>query len=76
MSIAHDSYRIASLPRPKAALGMDGRLQEADGWQPKSFSTVSGRENQPAGDDPESNRSCPCPVIKNFWRGSSSLSAI
>ena len=61
------SYRIASLSRPKAALGMDGRLQEADGWQPKSFSTAAGIGNQPAGDDPESNRDCPGPLIKKLW---------
>ena len=66
MSIAPDSYRIASLPRPKAALGMDGRLQEADGWQPKSFTTASGRGNQPAGDDPESQPRLPGSFDQEF----------
>ena len=48
--------------RPKAAQGSTKTdFGGADGWQPKSPSTASGRGNQPAGGLPESNRSCPGP---------------
>ena len=36
-------------------------LQGADGWQPKSLATASGRGNQPAGGLPESNHGCKGP---------------
>ena len=52
-----------SLPRHQScSRDVGGRLREADGWQPKSFPTASGRGNQPAGGDPESNRGCPGPL--------------
>ena len=51
-----------SLPRPIAALRSTKTDHGgADGWQPKSPLTASGRGNQPAGNDLESNRGCPGP---------------
>ena len=49
--------------RPKAAQGSAKTdYGGADGWQPKSPLTASGRGNQPAEGLPESNRGCPGPV--------------
>ena len=56
-----------STETPKLLKGRRRRTAgEADGWQPKSPTTASGRGNQPAGGNPESNRGCPGPCdIKN-----------
>ena len=63
-AVSHSgAYSHNSLPRPRScSRDIDGRLRGADGWQPKSLPTASGRESQPAGGDPESNRGCPGPV--------------
>ena len=39
----------------------DGLWGEQMGGSPKASTTASGRGNQPAGSDPESNRGCPGP---------------
>ena len=45
----------------KSIENVEDGLQGADGWQPKSLATASGRRNQPAGGLPESNHVCPGP---------------
>ena len=64
------------LPRPQScSRDVDGRLREADGWQPKSSPTASGRWKPACWGDLESNHGCPGPLnIKNLWRGPTSLS--
>ena len=61
--IAHDSYRMSTCTTVDVTQCCSGVNEDefsgADGWQPKSPPTASGRGNQPAGDDPESNRGCP-----------------
>ena len=59
---------------PKAAQGTSktdcgGQM----GGSPKAPTTASGRGNQPAGSDPESNRSCPGPMTS---RGETTLSTL
>ena len=50
-----------SIETPKLSRDIADGLRGADGWQPKAPTTASGRGNQPAGGDPESNRGCPGP---------------
>ena len=51
-----------SLSRPQRCSGVnEDEFSGADGWQPKSPPSASGRGNQPAGRLPEFNRGCPGP---------------
>ena len=61
LQVSHScAYSLNSLPRPPSCQG----TSETDcggqmGGSPKAPTTASGRGNQPAGGDPESNRGCP-----------------
>ena len=51
---SHNSHRDPTLLMGQRRQTMEGQM----GGSPKAFATASGRGNQPAEDDPESNRSC------------------
>ena len=60
LQLSHNCVNsLNSLSRPQScSRDIEDGLREADGWQSKTSTSASGRRNQPAGSDPESNRGC------------------
>ena len=62
-SIAHDSTHVMCTTVDVTQMLLKGQrrriMERQMGGSPKALPTASGRENQPAADDLESNRGCP-----------------